>query len=563
MAESACLRRSISHPSETSHELSEGNPMCALGESISFGRYMSEPLAWEKWSTFSNNRYLEEAEKSSRPGSVAKMKAYFEAHYRKIDAKKQAALEQENDNSCYVEPEVEDTQNAAPVSSSPAPNPVVAHLTINEIPMSSSSSASSPAASLPYSHSTVNEFLSKDIPDVEPLQSVIATLCDSSSQAKDVQIEEANVVESSSNVDLKECPLDVQVYQCEDAGVNACVAQSSVGIKVKKCKDALGSEIILTTPKREMTIKKEAQKDKLDPRNNLKSEDSSLKSSKKSNMSKLSSSLARLATPKKESSSMISNVKSAKPSLEKNKSTSRMVQMSMNANIDVKLMRKSSPVSHKSGIGKLFTPLGKMIRKSFVHSPAPTPSTSRASTSSVSRHPYTTPQSEARRSRIALEKSFDKSRKLDQKLQSPSVGNVKSPAPSPLTFSPFKFRTEERAAKRREFFEKRLEKEAEKMQLLDKVKPKTHFRKLSQSVNFSNAAVDIRREVLSDKSKIPLARPYLPKGGTKPSSNLARSKCSLPLVSSVCPKPAAGNKRIPVNLPTKMKLHENASPNIL
>lgn len=480
--------------------------MCALGESISFGRYMSEPLAWEKWSTFSNNRYLEEAEKSSRPGSVAKMKAYFEAHYRKIDAKKQAALEQENDNSCYVELEVEDTQNAAPFSSSPAPNPVVAHpdshLTINEIPMSSSSPALSPAASLPYSHSTVNEFLSKDIPDVEPLQSVIATLCDSSSQAKDVQIEEANVVESSSNVDLKECPLDVQVYQCEDAGVNACVAQSSVGIKVKKCKDALGSEIILTTPKREMTIKKEAQKDKLDPRNNLKSEDSSLKSSKKSNMSKLSSSLARLATPKKESSSMISNVKSAKPSLEKNKSTSRMVQMSMNANIDVKLMRKSSPVSHKSGIGKLFTPLGKMIRKSFVHSPAPTPSTSRASTSSVSRHPYTTPQSEARRSRIALEKSFDKSRKLDQKSQSPSVGNVKSPAPSPLTFSPFKFRTEERAAKRREFFEKRLEKEAEKMQLLDKVKPKTDFRKLSQSVNFSNAAVDIRREVLSDKSKV-------------------------------------------------------------
>lgn len=126
-----------------------------------------------------------------------------------------------------------------------------------------------------------------------------------------------------------------------------------------------------------LILQKEAQKDKLDPRNNLKSEDSSLKSSKKSNMSKLSSSLARLATPKKESSSMISNVKSAKPSLEKNKSTSRMVQMSMNANIDVKLMRKSSPVSHKSGIGKLFTPLGKMIRKSFVHSPAPTPSTSR------------------------------------------------------------------------------------------------------------------------------------------------------------------------------------------
>ena len=33
------------------------------------------------------------------------------------------------------------------------------------------------------------------------------------------------------------------------------------------------------------------------------------------------------------------------------------------------------------------------------------------------------------------------------------------------------------------------------------VNPKADFRKLSQSVSFSNAAVDIRREVLSDKTK--------------------------------------------------------------
>ncbi|KAI7998627.1 hypothetical protein LOK49_LG10G00220 [Camellia lanceoleosa] len=39
----------------------EGDPYCALTTSISFQRFMLESLAWEKWSCFSNNRYLEEA----------------------------------------------------------------------------------------------------------------------------------------------------------------------------------------------------------------------------------------------------------------------------------------------------------------------------------------------------------------------------------------------------------------------------------------------------------------------------------------------------------------------
>lgn len=54
---------------------------------------MSESLAWEKWSTFSHNhnRYVEEAERFSRPGSVAQKKAFFEAHYKKLAAQKAAA----------------------------------------------------------------------------------------------------------------------------------------------------------------------------------------------------------------------------------------------------------------------------------------------------------------------------------------------------------------------------------------------------------------------------------------------------------------------------------------
>lgn len=53
---------------------------------------MSESLAWEKWSAFSShNKYREEAERYSRPGSVAEKKAFFEARYKKIAAKKAAA----------------------------------------------------------------------------------------------------------------------------------------------------------------------------------------------------------------------------------------------------------------------------------------------------------------------------------------------------------------------------------------------------------------------------------------------------------------------------------------
>ncbi|KAJ4889673.1 TPX2 (targeting protein for Xklp2) protein family [Raphanus sativus] len=51
--------------------------------SVSFGRFEKEVLSWEKRSSFSHNRYLEEAEKLSKPGSVTQMRAHFEAHFKK------------------------------------------------------------------------------------------------------------------------------------------------------------------------------------------------------------------------------------------------------------------------------------------------------------------------------------------------------------------------------------------------------------------------------------------------------------------------------------------------
>lgn len=68
----------------------------ALEVSVSFGRFESDSLSWEKWSAFSPNKYLEEVEKCATPGSVAQKRAYFEAHYKKIAARKaEELLEQE------------------------------------------------------------------------------------------------------------------------------------------------------------------------------------------------------------------------------------------------------------------------------------------------------------------------------------------------------------------------------------------------------------------------------------------------------------------------------------
>lgn len=220
---------------------------------------MSENLAWEKWSTFSHNRYLEEAEKSSKPGSVAKMKAYFDAHYGKIGAKKQVAPEQAIDDSGFVESEIVSSSSSS--SSSPALNPEMAfpiiHSTTNELRRSLSSPALIPETALPNICSTVGESPRNgdrnDIPNVETLLSVIVSSCDSS-KTKGSQNEEASIVESSSSIDRNECPPEVQVYQCEDAEENDCITKSCIEIKVNPSTDALDSGIILTTPEREVTI---------------------------------------------------------------------------------------------------------------------------------------------------------------------------------------------------------------------------------------------------------------------------------------------------------------------
>lgn len=64
---------------------------------------MTDSVSWDKWSVFPHNRYVEEAEKFSRPGSVAQKKAFFEAHYKEIAARKAAALLEQQANAASAD----------------------------------------------------------------------------------------------------------------------------------------------------------------------------------------------------------------------------------------------------------------------------------------------------------------------------------------------------------------------------------------------------------------------------------------------------------------------------
>ncbi|KAK4347733.1 hypothetical protein RND71_034072 [Anisodus tanguticus] len=117
MGDSACLMHAFSYASALPpNEAKQGNHMQALGESISFGRFTTESLAWDKSSSFSLKCYVEEAERYAQPGSVAQKKAFFEAHYKKIAAQKAAALlEQANTHIDGDQQEVHKTHDTLTV----------------------------------------------------------------------------------------------------------------------------------------------------------------------------------------------------------------------------------------------------------------------------------------------------------------------------------------------------------------------------------------------------------------------------------------------------------------
>ncbi|KAJ9554095.1 hypothetical protein OSB04_018140 [Centaurea solstitialis] len=100
------------------YSLSEDFDITSIGQadllhsgSVSFGRFESESLSWERRSSFSHNRYLEEVEKYSKPGSVTEKKAYFEAHFRRKALLRQSSSECQEDGREFRTSENDDPQD--------------------------------------------------------------------------------------------------------------------------------------------------------------------------------------------------------------------------------------------------------------------------------------------------------------------------------------------------------------------------------------------------------------------------------------------------------------------
>uniref|UniRef100_A0A7N0VKC2 TPX2 C-terminal domain-containing protein n=1 Tax=Kalanchoe fedtschenkoi TaxID=63787 RepID=A0A7N0VKC2_KALFE len=64
--------------------------------SISFGRFANEPLLWERRSSFSHSRILEEVARCSEHRIVTEKKAYFEAQFKKRALLRQSSLDEHN-----------------------------------------------------------------------------------------------------------------------------------------------------------------------------------------------------------------------------------------------------------------------------------------------------------------------------------------------------------------------------------------------------------------------------------------------------------------------------------
>ncbi|GMH01530.1 hypothetical protein Nepgr_003369 [Nepenthes gracilis] len=519
MGESTCLMRSFTHPSEISLKFKDGDPLRALGESVSFGRYMSESLAWEKWSTFSHNRYLEEAEKHSKPGSVAKMKAYFEAHYKGIAAKKQATmLEQAN----------EDANNVTDLEVSDA------------IQDSSSLELETPETC----RSSDDKHQGNHIPYMEPVSSVPLHSCSSMMSIKEPENDKA---------------------QGADLGMNESSPESSAQVEMKQSKDAKKHDISTATPEQMVPLQVTTKK-QLDSKIKKDSADASLKRSAINGKSNVLSSLLKLAAPvcpKKEEHAATNTNFPANASFGKRILASKSLHTSINVDSHVNVLKRNFPAIQEMGIRGVLTPTVKIKKENST----PTQTPSRAFVNGIQSDPFVTPQSETRRNLKCSNSCTLKARSI-------------------ITFSPFSFRCEERAAKRREFFQKQLEKEAEKMQLLDKAKFSQRRKKkevvdmwlvgkskkqenepgkLPQIMKFKAKEIADTRIPSSSMNmkKIPPTVPRSPKLGRKPASQETQSRPPRGPLHIMDGLRQAANKNKIIPTGPKKKRHENASPNIL
>ncbi|XWS63783.1 hypothetical protein CRYUN_Cryun06bG0131300 [Craigia yunnanensis] len=566
MGESACFVRSFSNPADISHEAKEGDPIRALTESVSFGRFMSESLAWEKWSTFSHNRYLEEVEQFSKPGSVAQKKAYFEAHYKRRAAMRAAAL-LEQANTITNDASQIGTINAASADSSLNTNSANANnsLAMNQQEKDVSDAEVANTADIDADNLNV-ERENMDVTDVERGQSVM----EQGVNIENTQGENSNALENIDNHGMIMATPDKMIPHKE------CTDQKNLTSSSKKRRTyslsksstpSTASKLPLHPSKRVASAQANsdagAAKSTVNSNDKKKTIPNSLHMSINfaSGVSKTSKTSLRMT---KDSSNPLETPTRAlkkaagqenlAPSSEKRQSNSTS-KLSNHGGVSKQATSRSGN-NHALIDGKSVVDSNeqrRIVQKSLHMSMNFTPRAgetnktslkiSRASVNGASMHASKVLQSQDKRTRAVLNKSVSGGVAGDGRwpsLSSCSKSSIASGTStrSLISSSPFSFRSEERVAKRKEFF-KKLEdkmnsKEAEKsqMQIRSKEKAKNDLNKLRQSTDFkARPNEDLYHGSQSSSNhikKIPSTWPQSPKFGRKPSPSTLQDANSRP-----------------------------------
>ncbi|KAL9423762.1 hypothetical protein AB3S75_035784 [Citrus x aurantiifolia] len=460
MGESAVLLRSFSHPSDASRE---GDPIRALTESISFGRFMSESLAWEKWSTFSHNRYLEEVERFSKPGTVAEKKAYFEAHYKKKAAMKAAAAVEEANAAANEIPGLKTTteilDNSPTDTDSAKEN---RHMAIKE------------QKEQHFSHTSADSHM--DTVTADEISHVVADdLLKSEGPNAEVAPTEANVCYSINTE-----------YDLGDADLKKGEAVIEYAVNVE---NPTQDDNLKQLQNLDFHYKIEASSLERMPNKEVADEENSASSSKK----KLASCSSKLP-----SESGLSRFVSYK--------TNHASSLPAARNVNNITASNEEAVGDSNGKKRV---VPKSLQKSFIFSPRTTETSkaslkkpkdsstpirtpTRASVNGISMHLSKLFQSEDKRSKIAIGSSVSGGIAEAGRLQCPSPDLKSSTSNgskrrSPCITSPFSFRSDERVAKRKEKLEeKNKANEAEKGRLETRSKDKAEcdIKKGQQSTSF-------------------------------------------------------------------------------